>query len=141
MSRKQVRLLSRVWGLIQEPRQITLLLAFGLYSPALLVGVWWITSAGLGGPSIRDWVALLLTLGGAISVLGAIPGEWALERVGITALLFGWSAHLALTATNPALIDFWDEAAQFSLICALGVRMLRTWGVPRDPKPSRVFTP
>lgn len=130
VSRRTVR---RVWSLVQEPRSVTLLVAFGVYGPGVLLGAWWLTSAGIP-PSLRDAAALMLAIGGTVGILGALPGEWGLERVGILGMLGGWATHLALTMAAAETGDVWDEAAIVGLMAALIVRALRTWGVPRDPR-------
>ena len=123
--------LRRLWGLIQEPRSVTLAMAAG-YSLAATLGGWWLVTSG-GGPSLRDWAALLLVVGGVLGVVGALPGEWALERIGIFAMISGWAVHLTITLTDPGLSDHWDETAILVLIGCLAVRLIRTWGVPRSP--------
>lgn len=129
MTKAQIR---RAWLLIQEPRSITLTMALGVYLPGLIAGVVWLLSHGQG-PGLRDWVALLLTVGGVVGILGAIPGEWALERVGIIAMVSGWVCHLTVTLIDPRLSDPWDVAAIVALVACLVVRFVRTWGVPRNP--------
>ena len=81
------------------------------------------------------WVWLYIT-GGALAVIGALPGWWYLERAGITLLVIGliiyggvvWTLHHT-TPGNRAPQGFIVVA----LICAAAARFARITGSALDP--------
>lgn len=129
-----------MWELIAEPRTVTALTAL-VYTLMAAAGVIAIASPPvrvadeLGG-ALALWWGAILTLGGALGVIGAIPGWWYAERAGLIGVVAGlgmYSAALAhISDATPS-----SRAVQILAIVSLVVMLVNRWlriaGATLDP--------
>lgn len=127
---------------IAEPRHISALLSvFHLGVIAAGIAATLIPDAhpynrALNAVSVDAWGSLLVA-GGTLGFIGALPGWWWLERVGLYLEILGfvvYTAALCVNSAEPAALTAFRTAMAASLILACVNRYLRIAGAGLDPR-------
>lgn len=90
----------------------------------------------LHSASADSWGAMLV-IGGALGFVGALPGWWWLERIGLYLEVIGLALYVAalwLLTAEPAQVLAFRTAMAGSLILASVNRYLRIAGAGLDPR-------
>ena len=131
---------TRLWLMLHEPRSITAtmtvswLIVFTIGISAFVVPPATVQHA-LGTPLMLAWAALL-TIGGALGLVGCPLGWWWVERAGIFAGIAGMLVYLFIVL----FLQYTQGGSRLVLagfislgIVSLAVRYLRIRGAQLDP--------
>lgn len=128
--------------MIQEPPAVTLAWA-GLWAVVCITGIVALVHPPAAveheaGTVLTTVWACCLTMGGALGVVGAIPGWWWVERAGIIAagsgllVYVGTTTILVVEGESPGAWAFHTGMAMIAFT-SFAARWIRIWGAQLDP--------
>jgi len=144
LSRLRERVL-RGWRHIAEPKVVTLI-AFVVYVGAASGSIWTfsepsLTLLGELGPIITRTLAVLIFLGALMAAAAALPGYWALERIGVAFMLLGLTGYFGVVVYMHATSEGSRAQQLTGLFIGVGLlaaQLARIWGQDWAPSKARI---
>lgn len=135
-------LVSRVWGIIEEPKSVTLVQALIVYMAAIWGGVLSLihpprTTSVILGDGLVAFVAGLMVFAGIVGVITSLAGYWWVERTLAVGILLAAGAAYTYSVLEAQVLSDGNRWLQLSwLIIAgggLAIRYLRIRKANYDP--------
>lgn len=140
-----MRALRRAWAAVSEPRHVTAIYFVGYLIIAALA-LWALTEPPMSvlgelGPLITASIAILVLVGAVIAACAALPGWWALERIGLGFVSLGLFGYI-VTVVWMHVSSEGSRAMQLAGLSVgvvfVAARVAQVWGRDWAPRGARV---
>lgn len=135
-------LVSRFWGIIEEPKSVTLVQALIVYAAAIAGGVMSLihpprTTSVILGDDLMTFVASLMVFSGLVGVVTSILGWWWIERTLAVGILMAAGAAYTYSVLEAQILSEGNRWMQLSWLVIAGgglaIRYLRIRKANYDP--------
>ncbi|WEK60495.1 MAG: hypothetical protein P0Y60_14435 [Candidatus Microbacterium colombiense] len=135
----------KVWRGVAEPKVVTLI-SFFVYVGAAAGSIWTFTEPSLTllgelGPIITRVLAVLIFLGALMASAAALPGYWALERVGVAFMILGLAGYFGVVIYMHATSEGSRAQQLTGLFVGIGLlaaQLARIWSKDWAPSKARI---